>query len=68
MKDKLLTPAEAGEYLGGIRTNTLANWRWRGGGPFYRKIGGRVRYAVSDLDKFIEDGKRRTTSDLQRTR
>lgn len=67
MKDKLLTPAEAGEYLGGIRMNTLANCRWRGGGPFYRKIGGRVCCAVSDLDKFIEGGKRRTTSDLQRT-
>ena len=40
MKEKLLTPAEAGEYLGGIQTNTLANWRWRGGGHSTGRLGG----------------------------
>lgn len=34
---------------------TLRNWRWRGEGPRFRKIGKRlVRYARSDLQAFIE--------------
>ena len=34
---------------------TLRNWRWRGDGPRYRKLGKRlVRYARTDLLAFIE--------------
>jgi hypothetical protein len=30
-------------------TKTLANWRNRGQGPAYLKIGGAVRYALADV-------------------
>ena len=34
---------------------TLRNWRWRGEGPRFRKIGTRmVRYVRADLLSFIE--------------
>lgn len=34
---------------------TLRNWRWRGEGPRFRKIGKRlVRYARADLQAFVE--------------
>ena len=38
-----------------LRAPTLRNWRWRGEGPRYRKLGKRmVRYARADLLAFIE--------------
>ena len=34
---------------------TLRNWRWRGEGPRFRKIGKRlVRYTRADLQAFVE--------------
>lgn len=39
----------------GASVQTLRNWRWRGEGPRYRKIGARlVRYVRADLLAFIE--------------
>ncbi len=39
----------------GTSVQTLRNWRWRGEGPRYRKIGARlVRYVRTDLHAFIE--------------
>lgn len=39
------------------RVQTLRNWRWRGEGPRYRKIGARlVRYHRADLAAFIDAG------------
>jgi predicted DNA-binding transcriptional regulator AlpA len=38
----------------GISVQTLRNWRWKGIGPRYRKIGSRsVRYHRDDLTAFI---------------
>lgn len=40
-----------------IALNTLRNWRWRGGGPRFVKLGKRaVRYRRADVDAFIEAG------------
>ena len=50
---KLLNEAKAAEYLT-LKPKTLAFWRWAGKGPVHRKIGGAVRYSVSDLDAFLE--------------
>lgn len=48
----LVDEAEAAAILG-VSRQTIANWRWRGCGPRYRKIGQRlVRYHRSDLGKF----------------
>lgn len=52
--DDLLTEVEAAAILR-VAVQTLRNWRWRGEGPRFRKIGLRlVRYARADLQAFIE--------------
>ena len=49
----LVDENEAAAILG-ARVQTLRNWRWRGEGPRYRKIGLRlVRYEKRDLLAFI---------------
>jgi Helix-turn-helix domain len=48
----LVDETEAATILG-ARVQTLRNWRWRGEGPRYRKIGLRlVRYHRADLASF----------------
>jgi hypothetical protein len=50
----LLTTSQAAERLG-LSPRTLEEWRLRGGGPVFRKLGRRaVRYAETDLADFIE--------------
>lgn len=57
-QDKLLSPAEAASYLS-VRRATLDVWRCLGKGPGYVKItegqSGRVRYRLSDLDRWIRE-------------
>jgi hypothetical protein len=53
----LLTPPEAAKTLE-TSTRTLASWRSRGIGPaFYRIAGKRIRYALDDLDAFIQQSR-----------
>ncbi len=59
--EKLLTQQEVAEIFS-LEPKTLARWRWEGKGPIYRKIGGAVRYAVSDLEKFIKEATHHSTS------
>lgn len=47
-----LTPADAAEVLA-VPVATLAQWRYRGTGPRYSKIGLVVRYARRDLDAWL---------------
>lgn len=48
-----LTAAElAARYAGALSVKTLANWRSTGSGPPYRKIGGKVLYALRDVEKW----------------
>ncbi|SER23181.1 helix-turn-helix domain-containing protein [Sphingobium sp. YR768] len=44
-----LDTKQAAHYLG-FRPKTLANMRWRGIGPAFRKHGRFVRYHIADLD------------------
>ena len=45
-----MTPEQAAAHLG-VKTQTLASWRYRGGGPAFIKLGARlVRYRREDLD------------------
>lgn len=54
MTEPLLTTAQAAAHLG-LSPRTLEEWRLRGGGPVFRKLGRRtVRYAQSDLADFIQ--------------
>lgn len=57
-----LNTREAAKYLR-LRPATLERWRSVGGGPAYRKLGGRVVYAQRELDAFAEAGRKRSTSD-----
>lgn len=45
-----MTPEQAAAHLG-VKTQTLAAWRYRGGGPAFIKLGARlVRYRREDLE------------------
>jgi predicted DNA-binding transcriptional regulator AlpA len=57
----LRTP-EAARFLG-LSHRTLEKHRTYGTGPAYRKIGGRVVYALPDLQTWAERGLRTSTSD-----
>ena len=60
---QLLDTKAAAEYLGGLSKRTLQQWRHLGRGPKYRKLGGAVRYHQADLDAYVEDATRASTSD-----
>ena len=59
---RLLRTQEAARFLG-ISIRTLEKHRTYGTGPTYRKIGGRVLYAVRDLEAWTEIGIRKSTRD-----
>jgi len=59
---RLLRTQEAARFLG-ISLRTLEKHRTYGTGPVYRKIGGRVVYAVQDLESWSAIGARRSTRD-----
>lgn len=50
----LITPKDAGAHLGGISEWTLAEWRCKGTGPRFVKVGNRVRYTLASLTSWIE--------------
>ncbi len=58
----LINETEAAQRLG-LSVKTLRRWRWAGNPPHFVKIGGAVRYDLSDLEAFIEAGRRTSTSD-----
>lgn len=57
----LRTP-EAARFLG-LSDRTLEKHRIYGTGPAYRKIGGRVVYALDDLKAWADRGRKTSTSD-----
>jgi len=59
---RLLNESEAAEFLS-LSPKTLARWRWSGKPPRFLKLGGAVRYDPADLHKFIQIGRRSSTSD-----
>jgi hypothetical protein len=58
---RLRTP-EAAEYLG-LSSSTLEKRRLTGDGPVFCKCGRTVVYDIQDLDKYLADCRRRSTSD-----
>lgn len=60
----LMNEHQAAALLG-VAVKTLRNWRCRGDGPKFVKLGGGrlVRYRESDLTVFIERDVRASTSD-----
>jgi len=63
MQYQLLNEHQASEYLGEIPVKTLQRWRLEGQGPQFCKIGKAVRYRELDLEAYIKDNIRRSTSD-----
>jgi hypothetical protein len=59
---RYLRTAEAARYLS-LSPRTLEKHRTYGTGPAYRKIGGRLVYAVADLSAWADIGTRTSTSD-----
>ncbi|OCC23808.1 transcriptional regulator [Croceicoccus estronivorus] len=57
----LKTP-DAAIHLG-LSARTLEKHRCYGTGPVFRKLGGRIVYAIDDLDAWAALGIRRSTSD-----
>ena len=51
----LLTPAEAAEVLG-VPPRTLADWRHRGTGPPWLRVGRHARYPADDFDAWVASG------------
>lgn len=62
---RLLRTPEAARFLG-LSGRTLEKHRTYGTGPSYRKIGGRVVYALPDLQGWADRGLRSSTTDTGR--
>ena len=52
----LLTTREAARRLG-LAVGTLQNWRVRGQGPAFIRLGRAIRYDEGDLARFIAQGR-----------
>ena len=50
--DKLLTQKEVKDITG-LADSTLEQWRLKGKGPKFIKLGRLVRYRLSDIDAYI---------------
>lgn len=59
---RFLRTKEAAEFLS-LSARTLEKHRTYGTGPAYRKLGGRVVYAVDDLESWADRGAVTSTSD-----
>lgn len=61
MLEQLLTTDQAANLLG-VTRRTLEDWRYRGAGPVFVKVGRRAtRYRPTDLEAFVQGGARTNT-------
>ncbi|MDW9658534.1 helix-turn-helix domain-containing protein [Sinorhizobium meliloti] len=63
---RFLRTPEAARFLG-LSGRTLEKHRTYGTGPTYRKLGGRVVYAIDDLQAWADRGAVTSTSDPRST-
>lgn len=59
---KLLTERQVATLLE-VSVKTLQGWRLKGGGPPFLKMGRLVRYLESDVEAFLLEKRRTSTSD-----
>ena len=52
-----LTPKQLAERLQ-IKERTLAAWRYLRIGPAYMRTGRVIRYAIADVDRWVEEQKK----------
>ena len=57
-----LTETEVSDVIN-VPRRTLQAWRYQGRGPRYVKLGGAVRYRITDLEKYLAMSTRTTTDD-----
>jgi predicted DNA-binding transcriptional regulator AlpA len=62
LSQRFLRTPEAARFLS-LSPRTLEKHRTCGTGPLYRKIGGRVVYALADLQGWADRGVKSSTSD-----
>ena len=62
LQARYLRTPEAARFVG-LSGRTLEKHRIYGTGPIYRKLGGRVVYAVDDLKAWVDRGAKTSTSD-----
>ena len=62
LSPRYLRTPEAATHLG-LSPRTLEKHRCYGTGPVYRRLGGRVVYAIDDLEAWATRGTRTSTSD-----
>ena len=60
-----LTTTQAAQFLN-VKPATLEQWRWRGVGPVFCKLNRACRYRLSDLQQYLEDAVRTSTTDQGR--
>lgn len=48
-----------------VTSKTLQNWRWKGNGPEFFKVGRTIRYRLEDVESF-EIGKLRTSTSVRK--
>lgn len=60
---ELFNEKQASVYLGGIPVKTLQRWRLEGAHLQFVKLGKAVRYRQKDLDCYVNDNLRSSTSD-----
>ncbi|MBT6120776.1 helix-turn-helix domain-containing protein [bacterium] len=53
MKKLLFNDTEISGIIG-ISRSTLQSWRWKGCGPRFKKIGGKVLYEIKELNEFLD--------------
>jgi hypothetical protein len=56
-RQPLADPLAVASYLR-IPVHTLAQWRSRGQGPTFSRVGRHVRYRWTDVERWIEDRQR----------
>lgn len=63
--DKLLDEKQVAALLR-VSPKCLQGWRYRGGGPRFVKVGRLVRYRMTDVEAFVLEALRTSTSDRVR--
>ena len=54
LRSRLLTEKELAEKLG-VHVGTIRHWRYSSQGPPVRKVGRSIRYAVSDVETWLDE-------------
>jgi len=60
--DALLTPKQLAEYLT-LKPKTIETMRRRGDGPRFIKVGRSVRYRGCDINEYLDDQTRESTTE-----